>query len=177
MISDVRHGSIWVPMQWIRTKVAGADDLIKKLLFDQQPLFIRDDRAKAEQIVRKRSAIGLGILPAPLAEFRDAGVAGHVQFLNRAELDYATTYTVLLYNRAPHPNAAKLFINWFLSKEGQTAWCKEIPTNSARTDVPPYFPEGVGERGVQYYFANHESEYERQSATLKWLTDMLGLSS
>lgn len=29
--------------------------------------------------------------------------------------------TIGLVNRAPHPNAAKLFINWFLSREGQLA--------------------------------------------------------
>ena len=29
--------------------------------------------------------------------------------------------TLSLFNRAPHPNAAKVFINWFLSREGQTA--------------------------------------------------------
>ncbi len=177
MISDVRHGSIWIPMQWIRSRVPGADDLIKRLLIDQQPTFIREDRAKAEAVVRKKSAVGLGILSAPLQEFRDAGVAGHVQFLDRPEMDYATTYTVLLYNKAPHPNAAKLFINWFLSKEGQTAWCKEIPQNSARTDVQPFNPEGVATPGSQYYFANHESDYVKQSETLKFLTGLLGLSS
>ena len=26
---------------------------------------------------------------------------------------------IAVVNRAPHPNAAKLFINWFLSREGQ----------------------------------------------------------
>ena len=26
------------------------------------------------------------------------------------------------FNRAPHPNAAKVAANWLLSREGQTAW-------------------------------------------------------
>ena len=29
---------------------------------------------------------------------------------------------VALLNRAPHPNTAKVFINWFLSREGQDAY-------------------------------------------------------
>lgn len=29
--------------------------------------------------------------------------------------------TIALPNRAPHPNAARVFINWFLSRDGQTA--------------------------------------------------------
>jgi ABC-type Fe3+ transport system substrate-binding protein len=30
--------------------------------------------------------------------------------------------TLSLFNRAPHPNAAKVAINWLLSREGQTTW-------------------------------------------------------
>jgi ABC-type uncharacterized transport system YnjBCD substrate-binding protein len=33
----------------------------------------------------------------------------------------ATSHNFGLVDRAPHPNAARLFINWWLSKEGQTA--------------------------------------------------------
>jgi ABC-type Fe3+ transport system substrate-binding protein len=30
--------------------------------------------------------------------------------------------TLSLFNRAPHPNAAKVAVNWLLSREGQTTW-------------------------------------------------------
>ncbi len=41
---------------------------------------------------------------------------------------------------APNPNAAKLFLNWFLTQEGQTAYhtlSGSPPNPSLRTDVPP----------------------------------------
>ena len=46
-----------------------------------------------------------------------------------------------LMNRAPHPNAAKVFVNWLLSREGQSAFQRIISTpgeakNSRRIDVP-----------------------------------------
>jgi len=47
-----------------------------------------------------------------------------------------------LINRAPHPNAAKLFINWYLSRQGQMAWQnvmnkKEVEaSDSMRVDIP-----------------------------------------
>ncbi len=41
-----------------------------------------------------------------------------------------------LFNRAPHPNAAKVYINWLLSKEGQTAFARAQGYISARLDVP-----------------------------------------
>ena len=40
-----------------------------------------------------------------------------------------------LFNRAPHPNAAKVFINWLLSKEGQTIFARATGYVSARLDV------------------------------------------
>ncbi len=46
-----------------------------------------------------------------------------------------------LLNRAPHPNAAKVFINWYLSRQGQMIWqkvmnTKEVePSDSMRIDI------------------------------------------
>jgi len=36
----------------------------------------------------------------------------------------------------PHPNAAKVFINWLLSREGQLQWQKKSDNNSLRMDIP-----------------------------------------
>lgn len=42
---------------------------------------------------------------------------------------------ITLINRAPHHHAAEIFINRFLSREGQTAWQKHADRNSLRTDI------------------------------------------
>jgi ABC-type Fe3+ transport system substrate-binding protein len=41
-----------------------------------------------------------------------------------------------LFNKAPNPNAAKIYINWLLSKEGQTVFTRANGYVSARLDVP-----------------------------------------
>ncbi|HET8562395.1 MAG TPA: extracellular solute-binding protein [Candidatus Binatia bacterium] len=41
-----------------------------------------------------------------------------------------------LFNKAPHSNAAKIYINWLLSKEGQTGFARASGYVSARADVP-----------------------------------------
>ncbi len=50
------------------------------------------------------------------------------------------TGAIGLFNRAPHPNAARLFINWFLSREGQIAYQKSKiglgGADSLRLDIP-----------------------------------------
>ena len=49
---------------------------------------------------------------------------------------------IVLLNKAPHPNAAKVYINWFLSREGQLtlqkAYSKAMVdgSNSLRIDIP-----------------------------------------
>jgi len=49
---------------------------------------------------------------------------------------------IVLINKAPHPNAAKLFINWYLSREGQMTWQRVMNTivieasDSMRIDIP-----------------------------------------
>lgn len=43
--------------------------------------------------------------------------------------------SVSLVDRAPHPNAAALYINWLLSVAGQTKWT-EVPRASRRLDAP-----------------------------------------
>lgn len=44
--------------------------------------------------------------------------------------------SVAMFNRAPHPNAAKVYINWLLSKDGQTHHARALGTVSDRLDVP-----------------------------------------
>jgi iron(III) transport system substrate-binding protein len=48
--------------------------------------------------------------------------------------------TLSLVNQGPHPNAAKVFINWFLSRKGQITLQKlgnsDDPPNSRRIDIP-----------------------------------------
>jgi ABC-type Fe3+ transport system substrate-binding protein len=72
----------------------------------------------------------------------------------------ATQGSLSVLSHMPHPNAAKLFINWLLSKEGQTHYQKHFlrvdPMFSLREDVPPdpsvepYKPK-AGDRFISVY--------------------------
>ena len=43
---------------------------------------------------------------------------------------------IALINRAPHGNAALLFVNWFLNRDAQTTWSRVLNLQSRRLDVP-----------------------------------------
>ena len=67
-------------------------------------------------------------------------------------------------NRAPHPNATKLFINWLLSRDGQSTWQKYSEVNSLRMDIPKNdLPaDDVPQKGVSYFMLN-SAKYNDQA--------------
>ena len=58
-----------------------------------------------------------------------------------------------LVDRAPHPNAAKLFANWLLSREGQQLWQNAQLQVSVRNDLDDSAvpPDTVPQPGVDYF--------------------------
>lgn len=72
---------------------------------------------------------------------------------------------IAIMDRAPHPNAAKLFVNWFLTKEVQTMTHMALPPRpytSLRTDdIPPGKTTAVYRRipGKDYWFRDFDSTY------------------
>ncbi|HLG73843.1 MAG TPA: extracellular solute-binding protein, partial [Chloroflexota bacterium] len=67
---------------------------------------------------------GLPIATVPAEQFKEGATIG------------PANGAVAMLDRAPHPNAAKLYLNWLLSREGQIAWQRDIGDNSFRTDIP-----------------------------------------
>jgi len=80
---------------------------------------------------------------------------------------------LFLVNRAPHPNAAKLFINWALTKEGQTAWCIPNGWNSRRADVEPGDKSALPRSDLKYVYAYREESLPAQEETRKWLETLV----
>ena len=70
---------------------------------------------------------------------------------------------LVLVNRAPHPNAAKVFINWYLSRQGQMVWQnvmnkKEVEaSDSMRIDIPKddVLPDGRRVPGKEYHVVGY----------------------
>ncbi len=61
--------------------------------------------------------------------------------------------------KPPHPNAAIIFLNWFLSREGQAVAVRAMGTGSTRIDVPAegVHPFYIPKPGEKYYFENEET--------------------
>jgi len=171
IMADVRIGGTFIPLYNVRKQYG--DAFLKQFIVDQQPVFSRDLRAVAEGVVRKKYPLAFYVEPPILQEFVDQGLTQHLKYLEVPDVDYATSYCVMLFNRAPHSNAAKLFINWLLTKEGQTVFGQNVPTNSARKDVEKFSKTGIATPGVAYFNPNREEAYTPINDTLKYLTSLV----
>jgi iron(III) transport system substrate-binding protein len=82
---------------------------------------------------------------------------------------------ISVFSNAPHPNAAKLFANWFLSKEGQTLTHTLVPNidrSSLRNDIPfgEVAPDQRRKPGVEYGFPDADPKSgPRQEEAQKWV--------
>jgi ABC-type Fe3+ transport system substrate-binding protein len=87
--------------------------------------------------------------------------------------------SLALMNRAPHPNAAKVFINWLLSREGQTLFQKVISAqgdarNSRRVDVPKdHIPRDEQRRDKMTYFDTDDPDTKDLNPAMKLLDEIL----
>ena len=63
-------------------------------------------------------------------------------------------------NKLPHPNAARVFINWILSPDGQKAFQEEVGNVSLRMDIGKegLDPVTVPKTGVNYFLPNLYTE-------------------
>ena len=67
--------------------------------------------------------------------------------------------TIMVLNPAPHPNAAKVFVNWLLSRAGQAGMERVLTYPSLRVDTPTksLLPELlVPEKGMEFMFVSLE---------------------
>jgi iron(III) transport system substrate-binding protein len=128
----------------------------------EQVVFVTQMSDLVDRMARSQYILSLGpVLTGLLDRYREAGVPLDIRPLsNRPELGaYANTGAsniVVLKNR-PHPNAARLFLNWYLSKPVEAALAKEMGEDTRRSDVPQQV-EPAQQRlpGIKYYEAQNE---------------------
>lgn len=113
-------------------------DFIRKLVIDQAPVITKVPRQQMDWLTAGRYPIAWGMPSAAFVEYKKSGgdtskieeVIGGLQWSNGVG-------GLQMPTKAPHANAAKVFINWILSKDVQAHLVKGVELNSRRKDVPP----------------------------------------
>lgn len=122
--------SIWAYMFMVK-----GEAYLRKLL--GQNIFItRDLRLLTENLAKGRISIALGIGYAEANPFIKAGLPVNSLPTPKEGLYATGGYGHLtVFKNAPHPNAAKVFVNWLLGKEGQEIFSRAMGEATRRLDV------------------------------------------
>jgi ABC-type Fe3+ transport system substrate-binding protein len=118
-------------------------EFIRRLFGTMNITYGNDRRQITDWLVQGKFAICLGCRDAPRAKTQGLPVD---EFDTGAWKEGESLSTgggsISMIKGGPHPNAAKVFINWFLSRKGQSALQRykdlygELPPNSRRIDIP-----------------------------------------
>ena len=119
-------------------------EFLRKLLAGGSLTLIRDERQQTDWLASGKHPVAITAKAESVDEAKAQGLPvemldPHAFAKDGVGLEAGGTM-ISLVNRAPHPNAAKVMINWFLSREGQTAVQTGLPNdpggNSLREDIP-----------------------------------------
>lgn len=149
---------------------------MRRYLKEQDPTLYRDLRQAAEALAQGKHHIFVftGSAGIEVEQLMQQGLPVTLLYKpmkEMADMSAGGSGTISIVNKAPHPNAAKVFINWALSKEGQEL-ANEVSERDAslREDVsmekiePPYRRQP----GVDYAFYDADTKFQEfQTAVLK----------
>ncbi len=104
----------------------------------QRPIILKNYRQEVDLVAQGKYPILLGGWELPVEVLMKKGLP--ITIIKPAQLREGSDVSpsngaVALYNKAPHPNAAKVYVNWLLSKSGQTLFSRAMGYISARQDV------------------------------------------
>ncbi|MBI2934300.1 MAG: extracellular solute-binding protein [Chloroflexi bacterium] len=108
----------------------------KDLLIKQEAVVVRDNRQQVEWVARGKYAIAIAPLVEVTQDFIRQGAPLSLVFTTEGVAVVSGAGGFGIPERPAHPNALTVFINWLLSKEGQTIFQKGFGNPSARADVP-----------------------------------------
>lgn len=142
---DPRFGAAGASMRFLYYNPELGPKYLRRLLTEMDLTYSRDARQIVDWLASGKFAVSLiastAWLGAREAKQQGLPVAGFTprNFKEGAILT-AAAGSIALINRAPHPNAARVAINWLLSREGQIRYqMNKYSANSVdslRTDIP-----------------------------------------
>jgi iron(III) transport system substrate-binding protein len=126
-------------------KVKGEEFLTR---LAQQDLLVNQNlRQLADSLAKGKLAFTLGVSHYTFGPFIKAGLPiGPVSRVKEGAHANNGSGVVTVVKNPPHPNAAKVFINWLLNKEGQELYGKAMIQGTRRLDVRT---EWLKESGIQ----------------------------
>ena len=115
-------------------------------------------QTSAAEVARGERALELGNAIISYAPMMNEGAP--VKAIAMQEGTIASGNAIAVIKNGPHPNAAKVFLNWLLSQEGQTVFIKALALSSPRKDVTDFRPAAAQIKPYRLIALTEEDEKE-----------------
>jgi iron(III) transport system substrate-binding protein len=156
-------------------------EFIKKLFGEMDTTIFRDRRQGLDWLATGKYAICFWCEGVERGKQQGLPVESFGLMKEGAALGAGQGFLTLV-NQAPHPNAAKVFVNWFLSREGQLnfqralAQADEGSPDSLRTDISKedVLPKSRRVDGVKYL--DTDNQRDAMKPVMKLVEETLGTS-
>ena len=110
-------------------------DYVKELA-KAEPMIMSDQRQQMDWLAHGKISILIAPKPDTFAEFLKLGAPVAIVEPSEGTWLSCGVGAIAMFNSTAHPNAATVFINWLLGKQGQTLFANAVLQQSARLDVP-----------------------------------------
>jgi iron(III) transport system substrate-binding protein len=131
------------------------ENFVKTLFVDQKPLISRERRQLTDAVLRSNYPITFGAEDGEIERLRAEGMPVKAIFgLDDMPGVVSGGNMIGLLDQAPHPNAARVFVNWMASKEAAEIYGRALKMVPARTDIDAASfmpPEVIPKPGVKYF--------------------------
>ena len=160
-------------------------EFIRKLYGESDVTIARDYRQPVDWLAAGKFSLCIPCVSDEMDRAMQQGLpVGQIPGLKEGGTLSSSGGTLSLLQNAPHPNAAKVFVNWLLSREGQTQVQKgrkgrtRTGSNSLRVDIPKNDVPEESQRkdGVDYFDADDDKFSDRRPAD-KLFNEIFGRSS
>jgi iron(III) transport system substrate-binding protein len=153
-------------------------EFVKKLYIEQKPTLTQDARQGMQWLAQGNNPILIGPDTPALVQFQNLGYPIEPVFPTDGPSVLTGSWgNIGLLNKAPHPNAAKLFLNWFAGPGAQLAYAKATQSLSLRADLkydgfPNYLFPQKGTKYLDTY--SYKFVTEQRDAALTKVRELLG---
>jgi iron(III) transport system substrate-binding protein len=152
------------------------EDFVKKLYVDQQPAFSRDKRQLADWLGHGTYPISLGVETEGVIRMKEQGLPVDLMYLPDSPGTLSAGNGLLgLMNKAPHPNAARVFVNWIASKEGLEILGRARRKPTTRADIDEsYVPDWeIPKPGPEYFDSYTWENAARREKVIEYMRELL----
>ena len=144
------------------------EEFFKRLYIDQKPFITRERRQLSDSLARGTYPITFNAQRSEVERMRKEGfpITDIMELLDLPGALTGSPWLLTLMKNPPHPNAACVFANWIVSKEGLEIYSRGEGSPTLRTDIEESFlPREVVPRSGISYFDTYEWQWavtERQ---------------